>query len=529
MVTFGSRLNSILIASAVFSGYCAAVAGAPIDPGKEERGAAAGIRAPVPDATAQAKAEKLIHEVFGNYAAAPAGTRAATATKMLDQASATANDPAARYMLLKDSVGLAAAAGDVTTAMRGVTSLSKLYDVDGPEMRWVVVRSCAVAATTPQAAAAVVNEGLSAAADAVATGNFDAAARLLTAIETAARISKDKALTSTVTSCSEYVRWIQSQASADQLAVERLAKSPGDADANLAHGLFLCFAKSDWDNGLRAIAMGPNDGLKAAALKDLSNPTDASQKAATGNAWWDSAEKEPPLLQRLLRLRAASWYARALNDPKFEGLERTLAERRLAAAPATLPLLPGGRKLDLLKLFADHRTQLGGTWEATPEGLFCSRGGCLLFNYSPPEEYDLQIDFARKTGNDFFGALCPLPHGGAVAWFAGGWGNHAICFAHFVNGGWFVLTAHDVGVAVANGQHYSVTIPMRRESARAYYNGELVSEMPSNNTDLRAGQDEVDGKPVIGLTIDPLSSAMIYKMELTEITGRGQELGPAHQ
>ena len=93
----------------------------------------------------------------------------------------------------------------------------------------------------------------------------------------------------------------------------------------------------------------------------------------------------------------------------------------------------------------------------------------------------------------------------------------------------FVLTAHDEGVAVANGQHYSVTIRMRRESARAYYNGELVSDMPSNNRDLRAGQDEVDGIPVIGLTIDPLSSAIIYKMELTEVTGRGQELGPAHQ
>jgi len=418
----------------MLAGYCAAVAGAPAEAGNDERGVAVGVRAPVPDAAAQANAEKLIHEVFGNYAAAAAGTRAATAAKMLDQAAATQNDAAARYMLLKDSASLAAAAGDAATAMRGVATLNSLYDVDGLEMRCAVIRTCAVAATTPQAAGAVANEGLSAAGETVAAGNFDVAGRLLAAIEPAARISTDKPLMATVTSCIEYLRWIQSQVSADQLAVETLAKSPSDADANLVHGLFLCFGKNDWDDGLRAIAKGPNDGLKAAALKDLSNPTAAGQQAAAGNAWWESAEREPP------------------------------------------------------------------------------------------EEYDLQIDFARRTGNDFFGAICPLPHGGSVAWFAGGWGNHAICFAHFINGGWFVLTAHDVGVAVANGQHYSVTIRMRRESARAYHNGELVSEMPSNNKDLRAGQDEVGGKSVIGLTIDPLSSAMIYKMELTEVTGRGQHL-----
>ncbi len=218
-----------------------------------------------------------------------------------------------------------------------------------------------------------------------------------------------------------------------------------------------------------------------------------------------------------------------LPDPSAAPVPPTAAApSRPVTAPAS-PSAPGGRKVNLLNMFADHSTVLSGVWDANADGVLCLKGGRLLFNYSPPEEYDLQIEFVRRTGNDAFAPICPLSLGGTVAWFAGGWGNHSLAFTHFVRGGWASLTKHDMDAAVKNGERYTATICIRRDSARAYYNGELVSETPGDGKGLNAGENEVCGKPVIGLIVDDHSSAMIHKMEVTEVTGQGQTLSAPRQ
>ena len=97
----------------------------------------------------------------------------------------------------------------------------------------------------------------------------------------------------------------------------------------------------------------------------------------------------------------------------------------------------------------------------------------------------------------------------------------APCFEHFVNGGWFVLTTHDMPAAIRNGARNTATIRIRAKSIQALYNGELVSEMPGDDANLRAGRNEIGGVPVVGLMVDVLSTGIVYKMELIEVTGHG--------
>lgn len=194
------------------------------------------------------------------------------------------------------------------------------------------------------------------------------------------------------------------------------------------------------------------------------------------------------------------------------------------ASAATPAPAPATKRIDLLALPAEQNVSISGRWELTPEGLFCSRGGVYLFNYAPPDEYDLRMEFTRRTGNDGCGPILPLPSGGSVAWGAGGWGNHAECFEHFENGGWFVLTTHDRDAAITNGMRNTILVRVRKKLMTAFYNGEMVSELPSDTPNLSTGATQINGTPVFGVMIDDLSTAMIHKMIITEISGRGHKV-----
>src|SRR3989442_1034688 len=81
-------------------------------------------REAVPSADAQAKAEKLIKDLFkADYARFRPADRLALSTKLLQQAVETKDDPAARYVLLQEASRLAARAGALQQALKAVQEL----------------------------------------------------------------------------------------------------------------------------------------------------------------------------------------------------------------------------------------------------------------------------------------------------------------------------------------------------------------------------------------------------------------------
>ncbi|MEQ1751324.1 MAG: protein kinase, partial [Prosthecobacter sp.] len=82
------------------------------------------------------------------------------------------------------------------------------------------------------------------------------------------------------------------------------------------------------------------------------------------------------------------------------------------ATPAKSASIPPGWT-DLLATADVARDALRGQWSMTPAGLHCANGGEMQFfqlNYTPPEEYDFQIDFSRmgKVSKSDLGSVSQL-------------------------------------------------------------------------------------------------------------------------
>jgi hypothetical protein len=298
---------------------------------------------PIPPAAELDKAEKLIkQEVFPKEYAdrTPAG-RKGLLKALRKTADETKDDPAVRYVLLREAMSLAGATGDIEAAFAAADALGAEYAFDAAAAKLDVAQKAQGSVAGPSAAA--LAEGCLALSVASSeAGNYEVAARAATAAEAAARKSGDGALVLRVRRRSEDVRRLLAQVPRVQKAEKTLAEKPDDPEANLIVGRFLCFAKGQWDDGLQRLAKGGDASLKALAKLDLATEggpaDDAAGRVEAGDAWWSYADKQPPPDQPRLRERASHHYEKSL--PKLTGVKRTLVLKRLIEAEATRPPAP---------------------------------------------------------------------------------------------------------------------------------------------------------------------------------------------
>jgi hypothetical protein len=108
-----------------------------------------------------------------------------------------------------------------------------------------------------------------------------------------------------------------------------LVANSDDTGAHLVLGKFLCFQKDDWIVGVPHLAKGSDAALKAAAAKELSEPSQTGpEKIGIGDAWID-ASKKVPAHRRAIQERAAFWYGQAWPD--LEGPWKEKMKARLRA------------------------------------------------------------------------------------------------------------------------------------------------------------------------------------------------------
>jgi hypothetical protein len=312
-------------------------------------------RIPVPDAGAQAKSEKLIRDIFGQYLQTPGANRSAVADKMLEQGLATHDDPSARFVLLKRATELASASGDVATAMRASGETAKFYAVEIDDLRLEALRKCSI---VPNSAGAVIAATLTHADEVARNGRDDVAARYLSIAEAAARGMKDATVVARVQARAVEIRSLKQEFVRAKIARDKLAKDPTDAEANATLGRFDCFVKDDWQTGLPLLAKAASPALRAAARSDLSSSNSAENAATIGDAWWDLSEKESAMSQTAMRRRAAKWYSEALAESQFTGLTRARAEKRLAAVKeANSSTIANSKGRDVLLMIANPKEE----------------------------------------------------------------------------------------------------------------------------------------------------------------------------
>jgi WD40 repeat protein len=314
-------------------------------------------KTPVPDADKQAAADKLIRDLFKKdfLAARKPADKQTLAAKLMQQAEETKDDPAARFMLLREARDLAAQAGDVAVALSAAEETIRTYEVEPVPLKLATLTAVSRGVATAPANKELVDAILLVLDDVLAADDFDTATKLLALAEPAARSAMSAALASKVQGRVKDLTELKKESEAVQAAAESLRQKPDDPLANVVTGKYLCFRKGKWDEGLPKLARG-DDAVAELARKDLAGPKEAAAQAELGDGWWGLAEALHGGAEIVVKGRADFWYQKAL--PNLTGLTQTRVEKRIKEYAAKAPGQKGPAVAGELVRFTGHKDRV---------------------------------------------------------------------------------------------------------------------------------------------------------------------------
>ncbi len=257
----------------------------------------------------------------------------ALAQKLLKVGAETLDDPTVRYVMFTEGGKLAIEVGDTALAFESCDAVSSEFDVDAWGLRLKTFTQLAATDKSND----LVEFGLGLVQRAIDEDRYDAANELATAVMKLAGVDKEASasLRDRVRAISDRASRLAQSSRDFQAALEKLKSRPDDADANLAVGRFLCFAKGDWKNGLLFLAHGGDNPLKRAAARDLETPTEAEGQKTVADGWWELGEQADAAAKDAMRSRACFWYGQAA--PGLTGVARLQVQKRLGEQPSQPP------------------------------------------------------------------------------------------------------------------------------------------------------------------------------------------------
>jgi hypothetical protein len=286
---------------------------------------AAGGRQPIPAPDELGPMRKELEERFAiRLAQAESPTaRSEVARTMLDLAG-DESEFAKRFVLLEMAISEAARAGNIELAFAGIQEQAKVFAVDALSLQAEVLDSSRSASR--YLLAWVAFELAEKACD---QARWDIAKQAANMGGKAARASRNKMLARALR---EQLRWIQSSqrlASLAETAATSLQHTPDDSTAQLNVGLYQCFVKQQWQQGLSALAQGSDVRLAEIATQELHSPTTGDQRLTLADAWFQwSQDQTDQLAEAASWRRALKWYVAAL--PELNGDEKDRAEKQVS-------------------------------------------------------------------------------------------------------------------------------------------------------------------------------------------------------
>ncbi|MEQ8785487.1 MAG: LamG domain-containing protein [Pirellulaceae bacterium] len=259
------------------------------------------------------------------------------AEKLLRGAEATTSDLTGRYALLVAARDAFAQAGDLPAAFSVIDRMADDYRIEVFTQQSEVLP---VAARIANAGRALpLAEGAREVAEqAVRRDDFETARQALQIAHAAARQARATTLIRDIGERQKQIGELAEKFSELATSRETLAANPDDPQANLAVGMYHCFVRDDWANGLAHLAKGGDESLRTLALLESDAPADPGKQVQLGDGWWDasaaatSSESAPtiaavylPAMQR----RAMHWYRLAVPHLEADDLGKLVAERRL--------------------------------------------------------------------------------------------------------------------------------------------------------------------------------------------------------
>ena len=289
----------------------------------------------LPDKAAIAAKVKEIREIFKEeFASKKPEERLALAKKLLQSAQEQQDDRLTKLVLLQEARDLALQAGEAEVALQSTKQLCAEFQEElGESMVAAFTKLVAVAGRPPAYYQTLLGQAATAITEMQAHNEYDAALRLANIAQALARRLNDTASVSQTTALIKELTQLKTLFAKARAARETLKANPADAAANQIWGEFLCFAKNDFDEGLKHLAKGSNEDLAALAKRDLAHPQETDKVVALGDEWWAASDGEKDRVRANMRGRAIMHYQTV--KPKLTGLAATKIEKRIAEAEAT--------------------------------------------------------------------------------------------------------------------------------------------------------------------------------------------------
>jgi hypothetical protein len=122
----------------------------------------------------------MVRDLFqADYAKRKPADLLGLAAKLRQLARDTKDDPAARFVLLREAQNLAAQAADPDTALKAIDELASAYRIDALEMKTTALETAVRSATTETPHRHLVATALALVEQAVGADHYPTAARLL--------------------------------------------------------------------------------------------------------------------------------------------------------------------------------------------------------------------------------------------------------------------------------------------------------------------------------------------------------------
>ncbi len=191
--------------------------------------------------------------------------------------------------------------------------------------------------------------------------------------------------------------------------------------------------------------------------------------------------------------------------------------------------------IDILPAVDIEKDKVDGAWRRDGKSLLVTDGKMnkIEIPYTPPEEYDLRVNFTRMSGQA--DVVLTLTAGGKqFCWMMGGIlkGRPNAIFGFDLVDGKFCNENETTVVAdncLNNGARHDAVLRVRKDGITAILDGRQIKHVPTNyaNFSMRPGW-ALKNTNVLGLG-SFFSSVAFHSVEVLEVTGRGTFLRPAEK
>jgi len=285
---------------------------------------------PAPTEEQRQQVMDLLREVYRSeyVAARTSSQKSALANKILKAAKET-EESVARYAMLRLAADIAVQGADPDAVTEAIDQMDREYAIDEPAMRLAALTAMVkrINAGNERAALDAVLRYCSRAID---RNDFESVTTLLSE---SSIYFREPASRRTLTNLSARVELLQSQFAEVSEHLETLTQKPDDPAANLMVGKFRCFGLDEWSAGLRNLAKGSDELLKALAEWELSGAVSGEQQMRIADGWWAFAETAVGEEARAAKLRAGAYYQ--LAAASVQGLQQAKASARFREAQST--------------------------------------------------------------------------------------------------------------------------------------------------------------------------------------------------